>query len=134
MNSGIRFFRSHTARSTGLLLTAGGIFVQAASGAKGYPQIPPGIIILAAIGVLVFLTRRYRWASIPGVAIAALVWVGVFTTHGTAERLSQPADLGPFLGTVVQLFGLVVALVAGIVSTAGGYLSHGHTSPEGQRG
>jgi hypothetical protein len=134
MNSGVPFFRSHRGTAAGLWLTAGGIFVQAASGAKGYPKIPPGIIILAAVGVLVFLTRRFRWASIAGVAIAALVSVGVFTTHGTAERLSQPADVGPFLGTVVQLIGLIVALAAGIGSTAGSYLSREHTSPEGQGG
>src|SRR4051794_41772252 len=123
MNSSVPFFRSHRGTAAGLWLTAGGIFVQAATGAKGYPKVPPGIIILAAVGVLVFLTRRFRWASIAGVVMAALVSVGVFTTHGTAERLSQPTDLGPFLGTVVQLIGLIVALVAGIGSTGHSYLS-----------
>jgi len=132
VNSDVPFFRSHTGTATGLWLTAAGIFVQAAAGAKGYPKVPPGIIILGAIGVLVFLTRQFRWASIPGVAIAALVSIGVFTTHGTAERLGQPADLGPFVGTVIQLIGLIVAIVAGTGRTAGAYLSREHTIPERQ--
>jgi hypothetical protein len=134
MNKGLTFLRNHIGTATGLWLTAGGIFVQAASGAKGYPRVPPGIIILAAAGILVFLTRRYRWASVIGIAFAALVSIGVFTTHGTAERLSQPADVGPFVGTLIQLIGLTVALVAGVASTGRSYLSRGHKAPAGQEG
>lgn len=85
--------------------------------------MPPGIIILLIVGALVFLTRQFRWASILGIALATLISIGVFTTHGTAERLSHPVDLGPFLGTVVQLIGLALALVAGVLSTISGYLS-----------
>jgi hypothetical protein len=130
MKSGVAFFRSHTGTASGLWLTALGILVQAFTGAKGYPRVPPGIIILAVVGALVYLTRQFRWASITGVALAALISIGVFTTHGTAERLSHPTDVGPFVGTVVQLIGLVVALVVGIRCTTTAYLSRGSTVPE----
>ena len=130
MKSGVALFRSHTGTASGLWLTALGILVQAFTGAKGYPRVPPGIIILAVVGALVYLTRQFRWASITGVALAALISIGVFTTHGTAERLSHPTDVGPFVGTVVQLIGLVVALVVGIRSTTNAYVSRERTFPE----
>jgi hypothetical protein len=112
---------NHRSTAVGLLLAAFGIFIQAASGATGYPRIPPGIIILAAAGILVYATARWRWASLIGILLAGFVSIGVFTTHGTGYRLSHPEAIGPFLGTLVQLLGLTIAIVAGITSTVKSY-------------
>jgi hypothetical protein len=105
-------FASHRTTALGLWLVALGISVQAVSGAAGYPRIPPGIIILAAVGLVVYITARHRWASLIGIVLAGFISIGVFTTHGTAYRLSHPEDVGPLLGTLVQLLGLIVALTA----------------------
>lgn len=98
----------------GLWVAALGIFIQAATGAEGYPKIPPGIIVLAAVGILVYVTARWRWASIPGTLMSGFIWIGVFATSGTGQRLGHPEVIGPFSGTMIQLAGLMVTLIAGI--------------------
>jgi hypothetical protein len=110
----------------GLWLTAFGIFIQTASGAAGYPKIPPGIILLAAVGLAVYMTSRHRWASLLGVLLAGFISIGVFTTHGTGYRLSHPEDVGPLIGTLMQLLGLMIALLAGVASTMRSYLPGRH--------
>jgi hypothetical protein len=108
---------THRALAVGLWISAFGIFLQAATGAKGYPKVPPGILILAAVGLLVYFTVRWAWTALIGLFLAALILMGVFTTTGTADRLQHPQDIGPLIGTLVQLVGLVLALSAGIATT-----------------
>jgi hypothetical protein len=55
--------------------------------------------------------------------LAGFISIGVFATHGTGYRLNHPEAIGPFLGTLVQLVGLVVALPGGGASTVKSYLS-----------
>jgi hypothetical protein len=112
---------NHKTTAIGLWLAGFGIFVQAATGAAGYPRIPPGIIILVVVGLVVYLTAGRRWASLIGLLLAGFISVGVFTTHGTGYRLNHPEAIGPFIGTLVQLFGLIVALVGGVASTIKSY-------------
>lgn len=83
--------------------------------------MPPGIIILAAAGIVVYATARWRRASLIGILLAGFVSIGVFVTPGTGFRLSHPEAMGPFIGTLVQLLGLVIAVVAGIASTVKAY-------------
>ena len=108
----------------GLWITGLGIFIQAASGAAGYPKIPPGIIILAATGLIVYFTARFAWASIIGILLGVFISIGVFTTTGTAIRLNHPADVGPFSGTLVQLLGLIMTVIAGLIATVKNYQKH----------
>jgi hypothetical protein len=120
-NGSSLLFASSKMTAIGLWITALGIFFQAVSGAKGYPKVPPGIIILAAIGVLVYVTARWRWSPLIGVLLAGFISIGVFTTSGTGYRLGHPADIGPLLGTLVQLTGLLIALIAGIAAIIKNY-------------
>lgn len=83
--------------------------------------MPPGIIILAVVGILVYATAKFRWASFIGLILAGKIALGVFTFPGTGLRLSHPEVIGPFFGTLVQLTGLIIALVAGIGSTIHNY-------------
>ena len=103
--------------ATGLLLAAAGIIVQVLTGAKGYPTIPPGAVILLAAAGLVAITQRWWWSTLIAVALALLISFGAIVTRGRAYRLGRPDELGPFIGTVVQLVGLAVALIAGIAET-----------------
>jgi hypothetical protein len=105
---------SHKALAAGLWMAAFGILVQAVSGANGYPRVPPGILILAIVGLVVYTTSRWMLSAVLGLFLAGLVSVGVFTTPGTAYRLGHPQDVGPLIGTLVQLAGLLFALIAGI--------------------
>jgi len=107
----------HKGTAIGLWVAAAGILIQAAAGASGYPKVPPGIPILAAAGLAVFLASGRRWASLPGVALSLFIWIGVFATPGTAYRLGHPGDIGPFIGTVVQLLGMTAAVLNGVIAT-----------------
>jgi hypothetical protein len=44
---------AHKALAVGLWIGAFGIFLQAVTGAQGYPKVPPGIPMLVVIGLLV---------------------------------------------------------------------------------
>jgi hypothetical protein len=100
----------------GLLVAAAGIVIQIASGAE-YPTIPPGLVILLAAAGLVALATRWRWTTIVGVIVALFLLVGGVLAPQAREQLANPGQVGVFIGTVIQLLALVVALVAGVAAT-----------------
>jgi hypothetical protein len=74
----------------GLWIGAFGIFIEALSGARGYLKVPPGILILAAIGLVVYFTSRWAWTALLGLFLVGLICIGVLATPGTAYRLRHP--------------------------------------------
>ena len=117
-----KWLARHQTLAWGLWIAALGILLQVATGANyGSPKVPPGIVILAVVGAGVYFTSRRRWTAIIGLLLAVLISVGVFTTRGTAYRLEHPQDIGPLLGTLVQLAGLLLALIAGVASIVAGF-------------
>lgn len=105
----------------GLVVAAVGIVIQVFSGVSEYPTIPPGLIILLVAAGVVALETRWSWTPLIGVVVALFLLFGAVVTSGTANRLSDPAMVGAFVGTVVQLLGLVVAAVTGLVSAIRNY-------------
>ena len=101
---------------TGLVAGAAGIAVQILSGVDEYPTIPPGLVLLLGMAGVMFVGARWRWTPLLGVGLALFILFGAFVTPGTAERLSRPDELGAFLGTVIQMLGLILALLAGIAA------------------
>jgi hypothetical protein len=99
-----------------LVVAAAGIVIQIASGAE-YPTIPPGLIILLAAAGLVALATRWRWTTIVGVIVSLFLLVGGVLAPQAREQLGDPGQVGVFIGTVIQLLALVVALVAGVAAT-----------------
>ena len=99
-----------------LVVAAAGIVIQIASGAE-YPTIPPGLIILLAAAGLVALATRWRWTTIVGVIVSLFLLVGGVLAPQAREQLSDPTQVGIFIGTLIQLLALVVALVAGVAAT-----------------
>jgi hypothetical protein len=104
--------------AAGLAVAAAGVMIQYFSGVD-YPTIPPGpIILLAAAGVVVF--GRWRRAPVAGLVAAAFVSIGgvvaTIAGNGFSETLGEPSELGGFLGALVQIAGLVIALPAGVVA------------------
>jgi hypothetical protein len=102
----------------GLLVAAAGIMIQYVSGVD-YPTIPPGpIILLAAAGVVVF--GPWRRAPVVGLVAAAFVSLGgvvaTIAGNGFNETLGDPSELGGFLGALVQIAGLMIAVPAGVVA------------------
>lgn len=109
-----------TVQIGGLLLAALGLVIQIVSGVPGFPPVPPGPIILVVAAALVAFAP-WRWAPVVGLAATLFLTVGLIVswpTSGAVERLGNPAAVGPFIGTVLLLVGLLVALVAGATATA----------------
>jgi hypothetical protein len=111
----------------GLAVGATGIMIQYVSGVD-YPTIPPGpIILLAAAGVVAFGPGRR--APVAGLVAAAFVSLGgvvaTMAGKGFTETLGDPSELGGFLGALVQIAGLVIALPAGVVAVRNFGSRHG---------
>ena len=106
--------------AVGLVTWAAGIVIQILTGVYEYPMIPLGTVILLAAALLVSLPL-WRWAPIVRVSLAILILVGAFDTSSTGYRLSEPGEIGPFIGTSVQMLGLITAVVTGIVATVQNY-------------
>jgi hypothetical protein len=84
-----------------------------------FPTIPPGpIILLVAAAVVVF----GPWRKAPAVGLVAATFVslgGVIATiagNGFSETLGHPSEVGGFVGAVVQVAGLMIAVSAGVVA------------------
>jgi hypothetical protein len=99
----------------GLVAAAAGIVIQIASGAD-YPTVPPGLIILLAAVGLVALGARWRWTTIVGVVVPTFLLVGGAIAQQARDQLGDPGQVGVFVGTVVQLLAMAVALVAGLAA------------------
>jgi hypothetical protein len=104
--------------AAGLVVAAAGIMIQYVSGVD-FPTIPPGsIILLVAAAVVVF--GPWRRAPAVGLVAAAFVSIGgVIATiagDGFGSTLGDPSEVGGFLGAVVQIAGLMIALPAGVVA------------------
>jgi hypothetical protein len=95
----------------GLLAAAVGIVIQIASGVD-YPTVPPGLIILLVAAGLVAFARR-AWVAIAGVIVPLFLLVGGTISSTGRDNLADFGDFGQFAGTLIQLVGVVVALVAG---------------------
>jgi hypothetical protein len=104
----------------GLVVAAAGIVIQIASGAE-YPTVPPGLIILLVAAGLVALGARWRWTPLVGVVVALFLLVGGALAPQARDQLGDPGAVGVFVGTVIQLLALVVALIAGVAAARQSY-------------
>jgi hypothetical protein len=104
---------------TGMVVAAAGIIIQIASGSDLYPTIPPGPIILLAGAALVAL-GPWRWTPVVGVVVPLFLLVGAaiaaVVSGEFVDQLTDPGEVGIFAGDVLQLLGMITALVAGIVA------------------
>lgn len=100
----------------GLLAAAAGVAILFATIDFPVP-VPVGtILLLLAAGLVAF--GGWRWTVIPAVAVPLFIFVGGFTAGGLIDRLIDPGQLGAFVGTWVQMLGLITAIAAGIVAVA----------------
>ena len=113
------------------LVAAAGMLIQYASGVE-YPTIPPGpIIALVAAAVVAF----GPWRRAPVVGLVAAVFIslgGVIATiagNGFTPQLSDPGAVGGFVGTLVQIAGLLIAVAAGVVAVRPSVGSRAGTPP-----
>jgi hypothetical protein len=98
----------------GLAMAALGIVIQIIGGVD-YPTVPPGLIILVvAAGMVLF--ARWRWMLYAGVVVPLFLLVGGLIAPTGRHNIADPGHVGPFVGTAVQMIGVVLALVAGVLA------------------
>jgi len=100
-----------------LVVACVGFLVLLYAGVPELQPFPPGVPVLlaAAAAVLVFPSRR--WVPLVGVALCLVIAFGAFVIYeGTLIRLADPAAIVPWIGTVLQMGGVIAAIVAGSVA------------------
>jgi hypothetical protein len=117
-NAQPRLSRAARLSAAGLVVAAAGIMIQYVSGVD-FPTIPPGpIVLLVAAAVVVF--GPWRRAAAVGFLAAAFVSLGgliaTIAGNGFSETLGDPGEVGGFVGAVVQIAGLMMAVPAGFVA------------------
>jgi hypothetical protein len=103
----------------GLVAGAVGIGMLWASGVS-FPIYPPPGLVALVIGAVFVALAKWRWAPAVGAFFGLFVIVGfiissVNSGEGTGN-LTGDAGVGGSVGTVIQLAGVVTALVAGLVA------------------
>lgn len=79
-----------------------------------------GVLFLLGAAGLVLLGVRWMPTAAAGLALLGLVG-GVVAPNSLADRLADPAERGVFVATLLQLLGLSIAVVVGIIATAQNY-------------
>ncbi len=100
----------------GLVAGAVGIAILWASGIPFPFVIPPGIVILLGGAVFVGLAR-WRWAPAVGAFLGLFIIVGFLLSPSGVPNLLGENGAGVVVGTVVQMVGVLVALIAGVAAT-----------------
>jgi len=107
--------QAKTVLVAGLATAAVGTLLEYVTGVPGFPTVPPGPIILAAAALVVAVVA-WRWIAVVGLLVAAFVAVGAIASGTTVELLATPEVPGQFVAALVQVLGLVVAVVGGVVA------------------
>ncbi|MFG2005341.1 hypothetical protein ACGFNU_39965 [Spirillospora sp. NPDC048911] len=116
---------SSARRLAGLGLAAAvvGIPLQIAGGVD-YPVVPPGLLISAAAAAL-YLFVPWRWTPVLGLVVTLFFCVGAVATANVRDQLGDPGQTLAFSGTVIQVIGLLVAFIYGLVAARESFtLSH----------
>lgn len=117
----------------GLVAVASAIVIQLIAGVE-YPTIPPGLIILPTAAALVAFGARWRWTSIVGLVVPLFMTVGgLVATPGLMGLLANASDVAVFSSAIIQLLGLLLAIITGFVATAQSYRILGQGLQKGSR-
>jgi hypothetical protein len=100
----------------GLLTAAVGLVIIWA-GDKDLPTVPPGVVIPVVAAGLAAAVKA-RWSAVIGVLAALFLVVGFFASGASSENLSGDLGATVVAGQVVQLAGLALAVVGGVVVVA----------------
>ena len=72
---------------------------------------PEGAIVLLVLVALIFV-KLWRWIpAVGGVFALFLTVVGVFASPGFVSRLTHPGETDAFIGTTIQVIGLLITLI-----------------------
>jgi hypothetical protein len=105
----------------GLVLTSAAMLLQIAAGSTLYPSLT-GPIVLALTALAVAFVPS-RWTGYAGLAVPLVLGVGVVVaaamTGDFIGQLTNPGDLGVFVGSILHVVGLAAAVVGGLGMVVG---------------
>lgn len=111
---------THSTTVLGLVIGAVGIAILWATGEEFPIAVPPGLLILLAGALFVGLTS-WRWTPAVGAFMGLFVIVGFLLASlisgNGIDNLTGTHGIGRVIGQVVQLVGVIVAVVAGVLAT-----------------
>jgi hypothetical protein len=101
----------------GLLVAVAGVMMQMLSGVP-YPPVPPVFFILLVPAALIAF-GPWRWKTLVAVLGGLFLIFGLFASRAVVRLFdaSQHGGLGGSLGLWVQMLGVVLATVAGLIAT-----------------
>lgn len=102
-----------------LVVACVGFLVLLAAGVPELQPFPPGVpVLLIAAGAVLAMPAR-RWVPLIGAGLGIAIAVGAFFVYeGTLTRLGNPGEFGLWAGTVLQMGGVIVAVIAGVAAAA----------------
>ena len=112
--------RSQAVTVLGLVVGALGIAILWASGVEFPIYPPPGIVILLAGALLVGLAP-WRWVPGVGAFVGLFVFVGFLISPTGLSNLSGEAGTGVAIGQGIQVLGVLIAMIAGVITTRANY-------------
>ena len=99
----------------GLVLTAAGMLLQIAAGSKLYPSLAGPIVLLVTGGIVAL--GSWRWTRFVAVVVPLSLGVGAIVAAAMngqfVEQLINPGGAGIVLGSLLQVIGLIAAVVGG---------------------
>jgi hypothetical protein len=101
----------------GLLAGATGIAIMGTLGVN----VPFDRIVLLLGGALIVGLVRTRWATGVGVVLGLLVTVGFLVSDTGMTNLTGQQGVGVAIGQGIQVAGVLVVLVAGVIATRANY-------------
>jgi hypothetical protein len=101
---------------TGLVLTAGGMVLQIASGSTLYPSLFGPIVLLTAAVIVTF--GPGRWTPYVGLVVPLILGLGAIVaavmTGEFIDQLTQTGRAGVLLGSLMHVIGLTAAVGGGV--------------------
>ncbi len=100
-----------------MLVACVGFLTLFAAGVPELQPFPPGVVVLTVAAVLVLAMPRRWWVPLIGVVLCLVIAFGAFVLYpGTLERLADPGRIVFWIGTVLQMGGVLTAIVSGVVA------------------
>ncbi|MFL6429383.1 MAG: hypothetical protein ACJ71S_14150 [Acidobacteriaceae bacterium] len=121
MKNNLTFLTKVTAG--GLVAVAIALWTQWLSGDPAYGKFPAGPVLFVAVAAIIVWAARWWWTPLIGALISLLVTSGWFARLPQATlRFHHPGSVGNFaagifLGSVVQIGGLLLTDIAGLAAT-----------------
>ena len=116
MNRGSQLSRWATMNVIGLVVTAGGMLLQIASGSDLYPSLTGPIVLLVAAAFVALGPRRMTpfVALLVPLALGVGAIVAAVMTGGFTNQLADPGNAGVLIGSLMHVVGLVAAVTGGV--------------------